>query len=75
MNKPIPHAKMRCKQRTGNNLSIGRHERLVAQIQNQKAKFLERCSKTRTKWLVFDRDTEYKVIYSRISKKIITVLE
>ncbi len=69
------HAKQRFAERCGIKYSTKLKKYLIRQIQSSKANFLKRTSNSRTVWLARAFDgRKYKVVYSKITKNIITVL-
>jgi hypothetical protein len=69
------HAKKRCNEKFGVDLTNKEIQRIVSDIQNGRAEYLWSTSKYRHAFRVKFMDFTIKVIYSKKKKTIITVLE
>jgi hypothetical protein len=69
------HAARRCVQRKGFVLSKRIHNGLVSVIKRNEAKFIRRQSNRVTVWEVIFEDINYRVVYDKNRKLIVTVLK
>lgn len=68
------HAKKRCLQRYGFELTSRKRYEAIRKIQNNQAQFIESQSHTRSVFVVHIDDTPIKVVYDKNRKVIRTVL-
>jgi hypothetical protein len=68
------HAKYRCLQRYGFELNSQKRYEVIRQIQNNRAKFVESQSNSRSIFLVEIDNASVKVVYDKNRKVIRTVL-
>lgn len=68
------HAKTRAMERYGISLTAEAQASIVKSIQQNEAEFARRLSNTRTAWLVETSGQKVVVIYSNVTKSIVTVM-
>ena len=64
------HAKQRALERYGINLTSRNRYKIIQQIQNQKAEFVEKQSHTRSIFIVDFEGQKIKVVYDKNNKKL-----